>query len=269
MKILFFGDVVGKSGRLAVVKQLLGLKRQYHPDLIIANAENLAHGKGVTLSTVQFMFDAGVDFLTSGNHVFDKPGYEEVFRQFADRIIRPANFASGYLGEGFKILEVNKQPVLVINLLGQVFMDKQVDQGEIDNPFEKITKLLEQVEAKIKICLLDFHAEATSEKRAMGFWLDGKVSAVIGTHTHVPSADAQVLPQGTGYITDVGMTGAALSVIGVDKDSALKRFLLNDLEAKSPLLVAESETYEASYVILEVDEASGKCQNINSFYNKV
>ncbi len=268
MKILFFGDIVGKTGRQAVAKVLPGLREKYSPNLVIANVENLAHGKGVTLSTFEYMLNAGVDFFTSGNHVFDKPQAREVFEKYGEKLIRPANWESNFPGLGSKIVDVPSSgaKVLVINLLGQVFMEKQIDEGKIGNPFLKLNEILETPEVQsLKIRLLDFHAEATSEKRGMGFWADGKLSAVLGTHTHVPTADAQILPGGTGYQTDLGMTGAADSIIGVTKDSALKRFLAGEQSLeKVSLEVAETENFEVGFCVLEIDEASGKCQNINS-----
>lgn len=266
MKFLFFGDIVGKTGRQAVAKVLPELRKEYSPDLVIANVENLAHGKGVTLKTFQEVIDAGVDFFTSGNHVFDKPEAKEVFKKFPEKLIRPANFEGQLPGNGFVILEIRRQAVLVMNLAGQVFMEKQFDQGKITNPFLKLNEMLETPQAQeAKIRLLDFHAEATSEKRGMGFWADGKVAAVLGTHTHIPTADAQILPGGTGYQTDVGMTGAADSIIGVTKDSALRRFLAGEESTqKTSLDVADSEEFEVGYCFLEIDEQTGKCQNIVS-----
>ncbi len=266
MKIIFFGDIVGKPGRQALAKILPGLKKELNADLVIANIENLAHGKGVTLSTVQELCDAGVDFFTSGNHIFRKPEYTKVFEQFGEKIIRPANFAPEFPGDGYKVLEIKGVRVMIANLLGEVFMEKQVDQGPLTSPFHKLNEILGELDADVKVKLLDFHAEATSEKRSMGFWADGRLSAVVGTHTHVPTADAQILPGGTGYVTDLGMTGAALSVIGVKSESALARFQEHDLEGKKVTLEIPEDVnkYEVSYTLLEIDEATGKCQNIVS-----
>lgn len=265
MKILFFSDVIGRPGREAVRRILPELKAKHNPDLVIANAENVAHGKGVTLHTIGSLLEAGVDFFTSGNHVFDKPEAKDVFEKLPDKIIRPANFPSNLPGAGFKHLDIKGVPVLIINLNGQVFMEKQFDFGEISNPFERLNQILESEGEKAKIKLLDFHAEATSEKRAMGFWSDGRLSAVLGSHTHVPTADAQILPGGTGYQTDVGMVGAADSVIGVDKAGVMKRFLVvPDSPQAIPLDVADTGIFEIGYALLEIDEQSGKCLNIIS-----
>lgn len=271
MTILFFGDIVGKPGRQAVAKIMPELQERHKPDLVVANIENLAHGKGATLSTLKNLLDAGVDFFTSGNHVYDKPEYQQLFQQHGDKIIRPANFAPEFPGDGFKIISVKGKPVLLVNLLGQVFMDKQVDQGEVTSPFDKINEILAAASEQAKIKILDFHAEATSEKRAMGFWVDGRMSAVVGTHTHVSTADAQILPAGTGYITDIGMTGAAHSVIGVDRDRAIQRLITDpDRTKKVSIEPPENATeFDISYVILEIDEATGKCQNIESVWKIV
>ena len=257
---------MGKPGRQAVAKILPMLKREYAPDFVIANVENLAHGKGVTLATMRNLAEAGVDFFTSGNHIYDKPEYKDVFAEFGDRLVRPANFAPEFIGDGYKIVEIKGEPVLIANLLGEVFMEKQVDQVPLTSPFYKINEILGKVGSAAKIKILDFHADATSEKRAMGFWVDGRMSAVVGTHTHVPTADAQILPQGTGYVTDLGMTGAAHSVIGVATASALERFREHDLERKKVALELPEEVkgFEVSYVLMEIDELSGKCQNIIS-----
>lgn len=270
MKILFFGDIVGKPGRGAVAAVLPKLKDEHHPDLIVANAENLAHGRGVTLKSISELLDAGVDFFTSGNHVFDKPGgADEVFEKYSDRIIRPANFVSetNLPGGGTKIFSAeNGAPVQIINLNGQVFMEKQFDLGQIGNPFTKLNEILAETSETAKVKILDFHAEASSEKRAMGFWADGRLSAVLGTHTHVATADAQILPNGTGYLTDLGMVGSAQSIIGVTAESALKRFLAEEsLEKKFPLELADTGKLEAGYCVMEIDEETGKCQNISSY----
>lgn len=268
MTILFFGDVVGRPGREAIRKILPELRSRHNPDLVIANAENLAHGKGVTMHTINSLFDAGVDFATSGNHVYDKVNEaKEVFEKLEEKIIRPVNLPDDLPGKGYQLLLIKNQPVLIANLNGQVFMEKQFDFGPISNPFEKLNQILASRDAEnAKIKILDFHAEATSEKKAMGFWADGRVSAVLGTHTHIATADAQILPQGTGYQTDVGMVGAALSVIGVKRQGALKRFLAAPGEpADIPLEVAEDEMAEIGYTVLQIDERTGKCENINSF----
>lgn len=270
VKILFFGDVVGKSGRRAVAAILPELKKQYRPDLVIANGENLAHGKGLTIKTFEELLKAGVDFFTSGNHVFDKPEASEVFAKYSDKIIRPANFegklqdGSALPGEGLQILHLKTGPVLIMNLNGQVFMEKQFDYGEIKNPFLEADRLLSKYENEAIVRILDFHSEATSEKRAMGIYIDGRVSAVVGTHTHVQTADAQILPNGTGYLSDVGMVGAADSVIGVKSGSAIKRFIMQVDGSRTSLEIDEGEKFEIGFAVVQIDGRTGKCKNIES-----
>lgn len=221
MRILFFGDIVGKIGRRAISEVLPEYKKEYRPDLIVANGENLAHGAGVTINTVEEVLQAGVDFLTGGNHIFRKPGYEDVFTQLANKIIRPANYPPGVPGRGYATLKIKNQRVCLINLNGRVFF-----RESFDDPFRKFDKIKKLLKiAKTDIVLVDFHAEATSEKNAFACYVDGQVAAVLGTHTHVPTADLKILPQGTALVTDVGMVGARDSVIGVEKDGPLAMFL--------------------------------------------
>jgi len=223
IKILFFGDVVGKIGRQALKKVLPGLKKKLKPDLTIANVENLAHGLGITKKTIQETREAGVDFFTSGNHVWRKREIVEIFKdnKWKNSIIRPANWPEGVPGEGAKFFQVGNFSFLVVNLLGRVFIDKS-----LDCPFKKLDEILTQYKKrKINAILVDIHGEATSEKIAFGWYADGRVSAVLGTHTHIGTADAKILPKGTGYITDVGMVGAKDSVIGRKKEEVLAGFL--------------------------------------------
>ena len=265
MKVLFFGDIDGKSGRAAITKLLPDLRSQYSPNLVIANGENLAHGKGVTLRTVTEIFEAGVDVLTGGNHIFTKPEGKEVFEKFPGKIVRPANVPDNLPGSGWIVTERGGQKIMIINLLGRVFMKEQFDFGAIGNPFTKLDEILAEAGSQTKIKILDFHAEATSEKRGMGFYSDGRLSAVLGTHTHVQTHDAQILPGGTGYLTDLGMTGAASSVIGVKTEGALKR-LMHEGEAapKIALEIDEGDSHEVGFVIAEIDEKTGKCQNMKA-----
>jgi metallophosphoesterase (TIGR00282 family) len=255
MKILFFGDIVGKIGRQAMARILPKYKRKYKPDLVIANAENLAHGVGVTMDTVGEMLDAGVDVLTGGNHIFKKAGYEEIFTQFENKIIRPANYPPGVAGRGYTTLRIKDKRVCIINLNGRVFL-----QENFDDPFrafDKIKKLLKI--AKNDIVIVDFHAEATSEKSAFGWYTDGQASAVFGTHTHVPTADMKILPRGTAYVTDVGMVGARDSVIGVEKEGPLNMFL-NQTPARFEM--PEEGLVEVNAVLIEVDDRDGRAKKI-------
>lgn len=226
-KILFFGDIVGKPGRRALVQVLPMLRTEYNPDVVIANVENLAHGKGVTLNTLAELEVLGVDVFTSGNHVFDKGEQtKECFEKYP-QLIRPANYTHDLPGLGYYRFEKNDQWYTVINLGGQVFFEKQFT-GVISNPFFTIDDVLLNIAKPGDIVLVDFHAEATSEKRALGWYLDGRVSLLVGTHTHVATADHQILPKGTAYVTDLGMTGASNSVIGVKIENALNMFLEKD-----------------------------------------
>ncbi|MEY4744304.1 MAG: hypothetical protein RL272_249 [Candidatus Parcubacteria bacterium] len=223
MKILVFGDIVSKIGREAVKKVLPELKAAHAPDLVIGNAENLAHGKGVTRETLTELLDAGVDVFTSGNHVWDKKDVFDVFSdpRLADKLIRPANYPPGTPGEGAQLVAVGSKNVLIVNLLGRVF-----SRVLSDDPFRAFDALLkENAHRKPSVVLVDFHGDATSEKAAFGLYADGRATAVWGTHSHVPTRDDRVLAGGTAYISDVGMTGYRDGVIGVDCAEIIRNFL--------------------------------------------
>ncbi len=225
MKILFIGDIFGSAGRRIVRDHLQHVVENHKVDLVIANAENSAGGFGLTPSIADELFDLGCEVLTTGNHIWDKREIIDYFNSVngdssgrARRVLRPANYAEGVPGIGwYEGVSRAGQKFAVINLQGRVFMQDN------DDPFRKADALLKQLKAKV--VLVDFHAEATSEKIAMGWYLDGRVTAVLGTHTHVPTADTRILPKGTAYQTDVGMTGPYDSVIGVEKEQILHRFL--------------------------------------------
>jgi len=221
MTILVFGDIVGKVGREALIKALPSLKAKYAPDLVIANAENLAHGKGANKSSIVEMRAAGVDVFTSGNHIFDNKGVFDVWSDpvLKDCLIRPYNYPEGTPGPGMKSLEVGGKKVLVLNFLCQVFMDR-----EYPSPFEALDEALDQNPGH-DVVLVDLHGEATSERVAFGLYADGRASAVWGTHTHVPTADGRILRNGTAYLTDVGMTGARHSVLGVKPEGPISHFV--------------------------------------------
>jgi len=223
LTFLLIGDVVGKIGRDALKKALPGLKARYSPNLTIANAENLAHGRGVTRSTLKEVLDAGVDLCTSGNHVYDNAAVSEVWTDpiLKEKLIRPANFPDGMPGKGWKMLELGGKRVLVINLICTVFMGK--DSERYGSPFEAFDRLAAEHPADAVV--VDLHGEATSERLAFGFHADGRAAAVFGTHTHVPTADARIYPKGTAYVTDVGMTGARWSVLGVSPEGPMSLFL--------------------------------------------
>lgn len=218
MRVLAIGDVVGRPGRRIIQERLPHLKREYEIDFVVANVENAAAGFGVTPSVVGELLAAGIDVLTSGNHIFDK---KEVFQiiETEPRLLRPANYPPGVPGRGvWSGTSAAGHPITVINLQGRVFMQPS------DCPFRTAEALLNELPPE-QIILVDMHGEATSEKRAMGWYLDGRVSFVFGSHTHVPTADETILPRGTAYITDLGMTGPYDSVIGIDTAQILDRFL--------------------------------------------
>lgn len=280
-KILFIGDVVGKPGRRALKGVLPQWQEKYQPDVIIVNVENLAHGKGTTLATFAEIDQLHIDVYTGGNHIFKKNDpTADCFDKYPN-LIRPANFESLKINSAFKAFSnqgeyggqivpgygfyrfvKNGQQYLTINLNGQVFMEKQFD-GEIGNPFRKIDYILTQESQKGDIIIVDFHAEATSEKVAMGLYLDGRVTAVVGTHTHVPTSDARILPHGTAYITDVGMTGTRDSVLGVKFQNALEKFL--DPEAKFRGEVEEAGVMQVNGVLVEAG-GDGRAIKIEKLY---
>ncbi|MBU1075568.1 TIGR00282 family metallophosphoesterase [Patescibacteria group bacterium] len=256
LTVLFFGDVDGKIGRRAVSKILPSLKKQYSPDLVMANVENLAHGKGITEKTLQELLDAGVDFCTSGNHIFKREAGLNLLEKKSVPVIRPANYPDGTIGRGYEIIEVGTKKVLVINLLGKVF----IDEKDIACPFHTLNDILEKhSQTDLAGIIVDIHAEATSEKVAIGWHADGKVSAVLGTHTHIPTADAKILPQGTAYITDVGMVGAVESVLGVKKDIILNRFLNN---SKESFEFPEEGLTQVNAVVVEIDSGTRKAISV-------
>jgi metallophosphoesterase (TIGR00282 family) len=221
MRILFLGDVVGRSGRAAVIERLPALRERYALDFVVVNGENAAGGFGITEPILIELFDAGADVVTMGNHVFDQRE-ALVFIERQDRLLRPINFPPGTPGKGAGLFKAkNGADVLVINAQGCVFM------ADLDCPFRAVERELDAfgLKARADAILIDFHAEATSEKEAMGYFVDGRISALIGTHTHVPTADEQILPNGTAYISDAGMCGDFDSVLGMDKEEPLQRFL--------------------------------------------
>lgn len=262
IKILFFGDIIGKIGRRAVKLILPELKKEFQPDLVLANAENLAHGIGVTEKALDEMIKAGVDLFTSGNHIFDKPEAELILVRKDSVLLRPANYPPNMPGIGFKIIEVGARSILVINLVGRVFMKE-----DFDCPFRKIDEILAKVEQKnLAGIIIDFHAEATSEKVAFGWYVDGRVSAVLGTHTHVPTADTRILPGGTAFISDVGMVGATNSVIGDKTKPILESFL-----TQTPQLieVPEEGEVEVNTILLEINSKTKKTSNIERVDRKI
>lgn len=219
MKVLFIGDITGKPGRRLVVNRVAALRRTHGVDVVIANGENAAGGLGITPDAATELLDAGVDLLTGGNHSWHhREAYDLLDSE--PRILRPANYPPGVPGRGAAVVRSNAGvPVGVLNLQGRVFMP------ELDDPFRQAREQAESLRASVPTVIVDFHAEATSEKVAMGWYLDGFVTAVVGTHTHVQTADERILPQGTAYITDVGMTGPRDGIIGMAREAILERFL--------------------------------------------
>ena len=234
MKILFLGDIVGKAGRKVLKELLPSLKDEFSPDFVIANGENAAGGYGLTEKIAEELFSLGIDCLTSGNHVWKKEFFP--YLEKSPRVIRPANYGKGAPGKGYTLIEKNGLKLGVINLEGRIFM------RPLDNPFLIGKALAQELREETPYVLVDFHAEATSEKLALGFYLDGLVSAVIGTHTHVQTSDARILPNGTAYLTDAGMCGALNSIIGMKIESSMELYLTQvpkklEVEKKPPLKI--------------------------------
>lgn len=261
MKVLFFGDIVGKPGRQAIKKLLPDLKKRYEPDLVLANAEHLAHGKGITKESVKEIIGAGVDYLTAGNHAFSMKGAGELLQDKNQPMIRPANWAPNVPGRGYEIIRLRSKKILLVNLIGRVFMGAQYDNpfACIDQILDEYALVVEDGKEKMSAIIVDWHAEATSEKMVMGWYLDGKVSAVLGTHTHIGTDDWRVLPQGTAYVTDIGMVGPQNSVLGVDKDIIIKRFLT---QINYRMEVAETSQILAESVLVTIDDKTGLAQDI-------
>ena len=258
MRILAVGDVVGRSGRKAFCKYTLKLKAERNIDVVVVNGENAAHGKGLTYVTFMELLSGGADIVTSGNHIWDNKDVMRIIDQ-EPFLIRPANYPEGVPGKGFCIYPHRNKNIGVLNLSGRTFMPA------MDCPFTKATEILKKLKADCDIILLDFHAEATSEKLAMGFYLDGKITAMWGTHTHVQTADSRILPQGTAYITDLGMVGANDSILGVKVEPVIEKFLT--------AMPVRLEPIEGSCIycgiILEIDDKSNKVNHIERIYDEV
>jgi metallophosphoesterase (TIGR00282 family) len=250
--ILFIGDIFASVGRGLVARHLPEIAAAEHADLTIANGENAAGGFGITPQLAEELFTYGVDVLTSGNHIWDKKEiYDYLPRQ--QRLLRPANYPVGLPGSGMLVKEArNGVSVAILNLQGRAHM------APIDCPFRKADELLASLPENVKVRFVDFHAELTSEKTAMGWYLDGRVSAVVGTHTHVPTADTRILPQGTAYQTDAGMTGPYHGIIGVDKDIIIQKFL-TQLPVR---MEAARQGAELHGVVVQVEESTGRATAI-------
>lgn len=252
MKVLCLGDVCGNAGCAAVQKALPEIKRKYKIDLTIVNGENSAEGNGILPKNASVLFSAGTDVITGGNHSLRR---REIFDELEENpsLLRPANYPDSVPGKGVTVIDMGKTSVAVVNISGVVFLDN------LNDPFRTFDKIYNSLAEKgIKNIIVDFHAEATSEKRAFGFYADGRATAVFGTHTHVLTADNQVLPNGTGYVTDIGMCGPKNSVLGVKKEIVISRFLdkISDrfiIETEPPMMI--------NGCVFTVDELTGKCVN--------
>jgi 2',3'-cyclic-nucleotide 2'-phosphodiesterase len=255
MLVLTIGDIIGRPGRQAVEKLLPVLKKQYKTDLVIANGENVAGGVGLTKLTAEDLIKAGVDVITSGNHIWAQKDIIPCLDSDMP-IIRPMNYPPGLPGNGYIVF---KNKAVVVNLIGRTFI------GNFDCPFRAMDDLIERLSGQYKIIIIDFHAEATSEKMALGRYLEGRVSAVLGTHTHVGTIDVQILPRGTAYVTDIGMTGPLDSVIGDDADAVIERFLSM---VPKRLSVGKGKVMFTG-ILTEIDEASGKAVKIERITEEI
>lgn len=254
LNILFIGEINGKIGRRAVQKILPELKKELKPDLVIANADNLAHGNGVSEDTIKEILAAGVDAFTGGDHCFGNTGWLKLYNSGLP-LLRPANYSDKAPGKGHMIIEKNGHKILIISLIGQVFMTMHYN-----NPFLKADEILSNfANNNLSAIIIDMHAEATSEKIALGHYFDGRVSAVIGSHTHVQTSDARISELGTALITDAGMTGFALGVLGVDKNGVIKTFLT---QIKQRYVIPETGRTGFDAVAITIDPKTTKAQSI-------
>ncbi len=255
ISVLFIGDIIGQPGLEFTQTFLPGIIQKYKPDIVIANGENISDGKGCTEKEAKILFDLGVKVITGGNHTWDKHQSQEYLKQ-DNRSLRPLNYPKGTHGNGYILIESKNVKVAVVNLQGRTFM------SAIDCPFRAAEWVIAKVKNDTKIIIIDFHAEATAEKMALVNFLDGKVSCVIGTHTHIQTADERILPNGTGYITDVGMTGPYDSVIGMKTQAAINRFLYQTPQKYE----TAKEEIHLSAVFIKIDVNSGKTTSIERIF---
>lgn len=255
MKILFFGDIVGQVGRQSIKHNIEKLVKKYQVDFVIANGENATHGKGLIEKHYHELIDAGVDCITLGNHYFSKDRITQYIDE-ADKLVRPLNLLRNFGGQGSALFDVNGVNVRVTNILGTAFMKE-----EVTTPYLSMKELLDQIEGEDSIHIVDFHAEATGEKACFGYVLDGLVSAVLGTHTHVQTNDAKILPKGTAFISDVGMCGAANGVLGFDKNTVINKTIFGS-EERFDLDTKDEEMINA--VVMNIDDQTKKCVEIFS-----
>ena len=253
MKVLMIGDVVARPGRVAVLERIQDLREQHRIDLAVMNAENVAGGFSITPPLAEQLFNAGIDVMTSGNHIFDKREVVE-YIQRQPRLLRPANYPEGTPGSGIWQGEVRGVGVAVLNLMGRVYMPPTHE-----SPFTAADEMLSSLDDEVKVRLVDMHAEATSEKIAMGWHLDGRVSAVVGTHTHVQTADERILARGTAFITDLGMTGSYSGCIGMEREAAVARFL----NPAAPRAEHSKGDVRICAALIDIDDATGRAREIS------
>jgi len=254
IRLLFIGDIVGKESHKFLIDNLDFLKSKYQTNLIVANGENVDDGKGINEEQANELFNAGVHIITTGNHIWDNWKSRPLLAK-NDSVLRPFNYPPGNVGKGFKIINIENIPVAILQLQGRTYMQT------IDCPFRAADSALKMIGDKTKIIIVDFHADATAEKVALGWHLDGKVSCVLGTHTHIQTTDASLLENGTAYISDIGMTGPYNSVVGMRKDIALKRFILQTAH-KYEMAV---DDIKIAGVVVEIDSNTGQSMSIESF----
>ena len=255
MNILFIGDIMGRSGRDAVFEMLPEIKDEYNIDYTVANGENASGGLGMNRNGYEELTRAGIDFFTMGNHTFSKKDIISLMNE-GENIVRPANLDGDNPGDGMAIVNVGETKLAIINLIGRIYID-----DKHHSPFFAAKELIKKAKEKTNNIIIDFHAEATSEKEALGYFLDGEISALLGTHTHIQTADERILPSGTAYITDVGRTGARDSVLGLDKDASIARFVLPPDEKKPPFKVASGKS-QLCAVVIKINEETGKAEDI-------
>lgn len=262
LRILYIGDVVGKTARLAVKKILPEIRAEYKPDAVFMNVENLAHGNGITTSTIAEMEAAGGDYFTSGNHVWDNKEGVNYLQRGDSKVLRPANFPSTNPGKGWATVEIGTKKILLINLIGQVFMPQQTD-----SPFHCLDRILQQHQLEnYAAVIVDLHAEATSEKQALAWHGAGRISLLVGTHTHVPTADLRILPPGTGLVCDIGSVAVADSVIGAEKSRVLYRFLKQMPQSLEP---ADGSPVLFNSILCDIDPTTRKTVHLERIDRQV
>ena len=257
MNILFIGDIFGSPGRNLMKKYLPELRKEFEIDFCIANGENAAHGKGITEKTANELFTCGVDVFTSGNHIWDRKDSIDYLKN-EQRILVPLNYSEKSVGATKYVATIGNSKLAIINLIGQVYMNP------VDSPFTALEKILPKIKKETNNIFVDFHAEATAEKRALGFYFDGQISAMVGTHTHIQTADEEILPNKTAYITDVGMTGPHDSCIGIVKEIVLKKMITS---MPQRFEIAEGGL-QINAVVIEIDEDTGNAVNIQRIKRK-